>query len=538
MARILLVEDEPLLLLTMRDHLADQGHEVSGAANGLTGREMFSAMRPDLVILDLVIPGMPGLELLSAIRAMDADVAIVIVSGAGGMSEVITALRLGATDFLTKPLTNLEILDHAVEKALERAAFARRRQRYEQELEDLVRERTRELAEANAALRESRTLFKELVENIQAIFWVRDMETGALLYASPTCETILGMPGPEALRDAETFVAHVHPEDRAKVRGATRGRDSGRSLSVTYRFLRPDGKTIWISSRRFPIQDETGRVVRAAGVAEDVTARVLAEMENREKDRQLVQADKMISLGIMAAGVAHEINNPNHLIGLNAASLLDLWPDLRRRVQAGSDEEPLAGLPCREVMDMVGNMLSGIAAGSGRITGIVRRMKDFARPDDGAMDRRVDMRRVLEQALELTRSRLEKATHALTVDLPEGGIALVRGSPSRLEQVVVNLLINAADALPDPDRGIRAALWEAGRTVVLTVRDEGTGIDPEHLERIADPFFTTKRERGGLGLGLSVSMNIVQALGGELTFHSRPGQGTLATLTLPALENP
>lgn len=538
MARILLVEDEPLLLLTMHDHLADQGHEVYGAGDGLAGRDIFSAKRPDLVILDLVIPGMSGLELLSAIRAVDADVAIVIVTGAGGMSEVITALRLGATDFLTKPLTDLEILDHAVKKALERVEFAVHRRRYEQELEDLVRQRTGELARANAALKESQAVFREMVENIQAIFWVRDLETGRLLYASPSCDAILGLPCREIMQDPEIFLTRVHPDDRAKVRAVTISRETPQPGAVTYRFQRPDGRTVWISARRFPIFDEQGRAVRSAGVAEDVTERVLAEMEGREKDRQLVQADKMISLGIMAAGVAHEINNPNHLIGLNAASLLDLWPELRARIEAGPDDAPVAGLPCREVTGMVASMLSGIAAGSQRITAIVRRMKEFARPDDEAGDRRVDMRQVLEQALELTGIRLNKATRALTVDLPDEPVSPVRGRPNRLEQVVVNLLLNAAEALPDPDKGIRVALWQAGRTVVLTVRDEGAGIDPENLERIADPFFTTKRERGGLGLGLSVSMNIVRALGGELTFHSRPGQGTLATLTLPALENP
>jgi PAS domain S-box-containing protein len=538
MARILVVEDEPLLLLTMCDHLADQGHEVLAARDGLVGCELFTAHRPDLVILDLVIPGMAGLELLSAIRTIDPDVCILIVSGAGGMSEVLAALRLGATDYLTKPLADLEILDHAVKKALERAACAMQRQRYERDLKHQVRERTRELAQANAALKESQSLFREMVENIRSVFWVRDLDTGALLYASPSCETILGMPCQEAMRDDATFLQYVHPEDRAAVRAVTRTRESRDVRSVTYRFLRPDGRTIWISSRRFPIRDEKGRVVRFAGVAEDVTDRIMAETEAREKDRQLVQADKMISLGVMAAGVAHEINNPNHLIGLNAASLLDLWPELQARLDNAPPGDTVAGLPCREAAAMVGGMLAGIAAGSRRITAIVRRMKEFARPDDGSMELRVDMRQVVEQAVELTRNRLDKATHSLTVDLPGDDISQVRGSPNRLEQVVVNLLLNAAEALPSPDRGIRAALWQAGQTVVLTVRDEGAGIDPEHLERIADPFFTTKRELGGLGLGLSVSTNIVRALGGELVFHSRPGEGTLATLTLPALENP
>ncbi|QLA14869.1 hybrid sensor histidine kinase/response regulator [Desulfolutivibrio sulfoxidireducens] len=538
MARILLVEDEPLLRVSMADHLADQGHEVFPAWDGLTGLGVFEAESPDLVLLDLFVPGLSGLDLLARARRLRPDVPIIIVSGAGGMAEVITALRLGAVDFLTKPMADLEILDHAVARALERAEFFVQRRRYALELERQVNERTSELARANAALRESQSLFQELVENIRGIFWVRDLDGDRLLYVSPACDAILGGPCRDILRDAEAFLEYVHPEDRAVLREVTRNRRSKTAQSLTYRFQRPDGRTVWISSRRFPIFDETGRMVRLAGVAEDVTDRIEAEAESREKDRHLVQADKMIALGIMAAGVAHEINNPNHLIGLNAATLAALLPRLRESAASGGaggagDAPP--DVDREEAWKMAQALVSGIAAGSGRITGIVRRMKEFARPDDGAMDQPVDLRQVVEQALELVRNRIDKATRSLVVDMPPEPL-MVRGSRNRLEQVVVNLLLNAAEALPSPEKGIRAALWEAGRTVVLTVRDQGTGIEPGILRRIADPFFTTKREKGGLGLGLSVSMNIVKALGGELVFHSRPGQGTLATLTLPVAE--
>lgn len=179
-------------------------------------------------------------------------------------------------------------------------------------------------------------------------------------------------------------------------------------------------------------------------------------------------------------------------------------------------------------------MLDEMLEGARRIKRIVEDLKDFARPEDAGQREPMDMNAVVRAALRLIGNPIKKATHRLEVDLAEA-LPPVTGNAQRIEQVVVNLVLNACQALPDPERAIRITTrHEAERgQVALTVEDEGVGIPPEHLSRLTDPFFTTKRDRGGTGLGLSVSSGIVTEHGGTLEFRSTPGAGTAVRLVLP-----
>jgi polar amino acid transport system substrate-binding protein len=172
--------------------------------------------------------------------------------------------------------------------------------------------------------------------------------------------------------------------------------------------------------------------------------------------------------------------------------------------------------------------------GANRIKRIVEELKDFARQDSSAATEAVDLNGIVQAAVRLVDSSLRSATSRFEArygnDLP-----LIQGNAQRIEQVAVNLILNACQALPDP--GCRISLEtfhdREADTVVLRLTDEGTGIAPEHIPHLTDPFFTTKRESGGTGLGLSVSATIVKEHGGSLEFASEPGSGTIVTLTLP-----
>jgi polar amino acid transport system substrate-binding protein len=172
--------------------------------------------------------------------------------------------------------------------------------------------------------------------------------------------------------------------------------------------------------------------------------------------------------------------------------------------------------------------------GANRIKRIVEELKDFARQDTTAATDPVDFTGIVKAAVRLVDSSIRSATNHFTAsyapDLPP-----IQGNAQRIEQVIVNLLLNACQALPDQERRITLATFpdlKAG-AVVLRLSDEGTGIAPEHIARLTDPFFTTKRETGGTGLGLSVSASIVKEHDGVLEFDSDPGTGTTVTLTLP-----
>jgi len=279
---------------------------------------------------------------------------------------------------------------------------------------------------------------------------------------------------------------------------------------------------------------------RTEELAQEVVERKRALEELRLHQARLVQADKMASLGILVSGVAHEINNPNGLVLLNLPILRDVYRDAEEVLEARYREEGdflLGGLPYSRMRQEIPQMLEEMTDGATRIKRIVEDLKDFARPDVVDRMEPFALNAVVQAAVRLVEPSLRKATSHFSADYGPD-LPLVRGNPLRIEQVVVNLLINACQALPGTDRAIALATAHdpATGTVVLTIRDEGVGIPPEHLSRLTDPFFTTKRESGGTGLGLSISAGIVQEHGGNLTFDSTPGRGTTVTLSLAGIQ--
>jgi polar amino acid transport system substrate-binding protein len=259
--------------------------------------------------------------------------------------------------------------------------------------------------------------------------------------------------------------------------------------------------------------------------------------ELSRNQRQLVQADKMAALGTLVSGVAHEINNPNGLILLNIPILRKVQADVARLLDAVRESEgefTLGGIRYSRMRQEIPRMLEEMQEGAMRIKRIVNDLKDFARREEGAAKALIDVGDCSRKAVRLVEATIRKHTDHFSARYEED-LPLVWGNSQRIEQVVVNLVINACQALPDRNRAIEVTTRhdvEAGR-VILCVRDEGTGIPPEHLPHLTDPFFTTKRETGGTGLGLSVSAGIVKEYGGSLTFDSAPGRGTTACLELP-----
>lgn len=277
--------------------------------------------------------------------------------------------------------------------------------------------------------------------------------------------------------------------------------------------------------------------LRTADLTREIAERTAAEQELRRNQQQLVQADKMAALGILVSGVAHEINNPNGLILLNMPILKDVCNDaLEQLEQHCPDQEALqlGGLGYGRVKQELPLMLEEMQDGARRIKRIVDDLKDFARQDDAALMEPLDLNQVTQAAVRLVDRSLRGATNRFEAAYDES-LPLIRGSSQRIEQVLVNLLLNACQALTDQQLGIYLRTFSDPdhQRVGVSVRDEGCGIAPEHLDRLTDPFFTTKRETGGTGLGLSVSAGIVKEHGGSLHFSSPPGHGTTVTVLLP-----
>lgn len=259
--------------------------------------------------------------------------------------------------------------------------------------------------------------------------------------------------------------------------------------------------------------------------------------EVKKQQQQLIQADKMSSLGTLVSGVAHEINNPSGLILLNLPMLKDAWADtlpvLDQYYQQQGQLE-IAGLDYSRIRDEIPYVLDEMNEGAQRIKRIVNDLRDFARQEATDAPEPINLNDVVSTAARLLDVTIRGYTTKFNL-LLDPYLPSMLGNAQRIEQVVINLIINACQSLPDTHHGVKVEtrIDHIRQRVVLAVHDEGCGIEPEAMPNLTDPFYTTKREQGGTGLGLSVSAGIVNAYNGTIRFHSKPGQGTRVEVAFP-----
>jgi len=282
-----------------------------------------------------------------------------------------------------------------------------------------------------------------------------------------------------------------------------------------------------------------GGAYRVLAVVRDITNRKIAEKENKIMQERLLQANKMAAIGTLASGIAHEINNPNNYILSNAQFLSELWPDISRILHKFAEENGelyFGKLNYKEAEQLIPKMLCGITEGSHRIKGIVSGLKDFARQEKTGLDRPVDINKVIEAALAMLGNKIKKHTDNFSCSLANN-LPPVKGSFRQLEQVIVNLAVNALEALQNRESGvsITTSYSELLGLVTIMVEDEGVGMTEDVKKAIFDPFFTTKLDRGGTGLGLSIIFNIVKEHNGFIECNSQIGKGTVFYIKIPAL---
>jgi len=271
--------------------------------------------------------------------------------------------------------------------------------------------------------------------------------------------------------------------------------------------------------------------------ARDITEKKTAEKQARIHHEQLFQADKMATLGTLVSGVAHEINNPVTSIMLNATILQKAWhavlPILDRHRQGVGDFK-VGGMTFSVLQDRMPLLLESVADGARRVKVIVEDLKDFSRQSPPQMHDRIDINLIVNKAIGLLGNLIKQSTRRFESDFGRD-IPIFMGNAQKIEQVFINLIVNACQSLPDRDRGVRIATVfdQVENRIVIQVSDEGCGIPEESLQRIRDPFFTTKREAGGTGLGLAIVDRIVRDHGGHISFDSTVGQGTTARVFLP-----
>ncbi len=428
--------------------------------------------------------------------------------------------------------------------------------RAHEELERRVEERTAELYRANtllirevadrerakAALRTSERLYRQLTEGILEAIVVAD-ERGRIKLFNPAAQRAFGYAEHEVLGQPLSLL--LPQEDREAHEQALR--DYGETPKA-----RSFGPTTAQHGRRkggevFPIELSLSAIDLPEGIVflgaiHDLT-------ERRRMQATIVQTEKLASLGLLSAGVAHEINNPLAYVANNLAVLERDCRALSGLLESYEQAHPKLVAACPEVAERIDQiseaidlpyvrsnlerLVSSTRKGVKRISGIVENLRSFARLDQAAIDR-VDLQQAITSSLELIRSQLEQ--RQITVEQQVGGVLPVVCAPAQINQVVLNLLVNAMQAIEATGRvsgRIKIETQAQGDEVILEVTDDGGGIPEEILPRIFDPFFTTKPVGQGTGLGLAISHGIIVDHGGRIEVESTPGRGSRFRVFLP-----
>ena len=409
----------------------------------------------------------------------------------------------------------------------------------------LSRERARRDALRREAASDVARAHRDIVEQLNSALLVVDA-SGRIAYCNPPAEQILGA-GFEALHGREAS-EWFEPAGGGETLIARSLRTGARFKATEAAVMRPDGRRVPVGMSCAPIESADGTRSGAVAVFQDLS-------DVKQVRTQLLQHEKLASIGQLAAGVAHEINNPMGFIHANLFQMAEYVHDLRRvfaRVEslaqaAAKSESPelreaaealAAEADAVDVEFVLGDLAKAVREsqeGSERIRHIVQDLRDFSHPD--ASERVLaDLNQCLDSTANIVWPMMK---HVVVLEKRYTELPVVSCFPMQLKQVFMNLLVNAYQAIEEAvgqsgETGtITLETVRQGDGVRISVRDSGVGISAEHRERIFDPFFTTKKVGTGTGLGLSTSFGIVQRHGGRLTVESEPGRGSAFHVLLP-----
>lgn len=549
MTRVLVVDDHPDNQYYLQALLQANGYTVNLAANGVQALEQARQNRPDLIVSDLLMPEMDGYSLLKAWKA-DPDLAnvpfVVYTATYTDPDDEALARQLGADDFLLKPCEP-EVMLRVVKQALRRPATSpssaggpsgqgnEQHDIFQQHSQTLIRkleERSRQLEQANraleldilertraeAALRVSEERFRLLAQATSDAAWDINLETRARWWGSGL-QRVFGHVAPATDAADDHWQSCIPPDDRDHVLESRRQAISSMSSwNVSYRFARSNGSWAHIEDRGLVLGDEQGKPVRMVGGLTDVTRRAALEA-------QLARSQRLEAVGQLTGGVAHDFNNLLTVVLGNAQVLIE---------QAGDRSD------LKKIADL-------ILKAADRGASLTRQLLAFA-SKQVLEPRAVDLHQLVADIIPLLQSAVGSA---VTIDIrTRGQTAPVIVDAMQLESALVNLAVNARDAMCGSGRLVFQIKQVQGSELAnaygkfsdlplyagIEVSDTGTGIRPEHIDRVFEPFFTTKSGGKGSGLGLAMVFGFVRQSQGVIDVTSSWSHGSTFALYFPVAQ--
>lgn len=383
-----------------------------------------------------------------------------------------------------------------------------------------LKEYTEQMAQRGKEVLESEKKYRTLVENLPQKIFYKDKDSVYVSCNDNYARDLKIKPEEIAGKTDYGFypkeVAEKHRADDKRIMKL------GKTEDIEEKYLR-DGKEFFVYMVKTPVKDEKGNTVGILGIFWDITERKRMENELKRTQKQLFQAEKMSSLGTLASGIAHEVNNPLSY----AINNLELMKDYVRDI-ASIEGQQLDKKKVLHTLEEMQKCLDDTSAGTEQIRRIISTVYEFSHPGRDRLDH-VDINKTVDAALEVVRHEL-KYKVKITKDYAE--LPEISSYPQYLVQVFTNLFLNAVHAIPDSGE-IHIKTYRQGQAVCIEISDTGVGIPKEDLKRIFDPFFTTKDVGKGTGLGLSIVYNLVTKAEGDIEVSSTVGKGTTFKITLP-----
>ncbi len=539
-ADILIVDDISLTRRQLTDILSEAGYQIEQADSGFKALELAAATLPQLILLDVVMPDMDGFQTCKELKAIHAlaDIPVIFISALDETATKVKGFEAGGVDYISKPYEKEEVLarvkTHLSIRQLQLSLMA-----VNAEMEDRVHQRTAELMAKHEQLsnlfqqvRHAKIQWEQTMDCIDDIIMLVG-EDGCLLRCN---KALLQFARVDVYKDLLGL-------DWLKLL-ASCGLNLGSQHSSSQE-LYHESSGRWFTVNWYNYADKNGAVI----ALHDMTAikKVYEELgaayeKLKTTHHRLVQQEKMASIGQLAAGVAHEINNP---MGFISSNLETLGKYARRLSQfMAVQDEVLKGVSDPEAVGMLAEarkrlkidyLLDDIPAlvaesndGAARVRTIVQNLKGFSRTDLAEKEP-ANINECLERAISIAWNELK---YKVTLERDFGELPTINCYPQQLGQVFLNFLVNAAHAI-EQHGVIKVATRFNDESVSISVSDTGGGIPAENLDRIFEPFFTTKEIGTGTGLGLAISYEIVQSHGGTIDVESEVGRGTTFTVRLP-----